>query len=491
MGTTLFADVTPLLDALAASDESRVISETLDLLATQNVTPAKLAGRVGLAALWGGADGRAVGALAATGRIAEWMRGIPIGVERASEEWRRLAPALPLVQGMLAVSRWVGAGVHPRTDTLPEPLMPSEIQHPGGPLGVLREALARRDVTAGERVLLGYHATGADYRSLLATVYGALDYRYPDGGRPLTGAYAGARILDMADWGGAIPAFVSWYTPLMMDQSPDQPLVQASAAYGSAPEHDLSWLRTRIAIAKEEAAGANFQRALVAGDATAACEATLGALKAGASPRGVAAGMTLAAASGVNAVAEGDRARLLAAGQVLLYTHAVHVAMTQAQDPHIWPLLYTAACAVNAPGAVGTPALEGAASRATVSVAAGGNLPATMLRSVEERLGQGDTATSLATAQRYVQTGNPARALAGVMGTVAAQRDTSDAEALLVMPFVAAAAENYQLLPSVLANGGQNALLTAAIRLAGELRGSSDVAERVRAAIESRVARVQ
>ena len=102
MGTTLFADVSPLLDAAAASDESRVIAATLDLLATPNVTPTKIAGRVGLAALWGGADSRAVGALAATGRIAEWMRGIPIGSERASEERRKLAPALPLTQGILA-----------------------------------------------------------------------------------------------------------------------------------------------------------------------------------------------------------------------------------------------------------------------------------------------------------------------------------------------------------------------------------------------------
>jgi hypothetical protein len=490
MGTTLFADVSPLLDAVAASDEPRVIAATLDLLATPNVTPTKIAGRVGLAALWGGADSRAVAALAATGRIAEWMRGIPIGTERAAEEQRKLAPALPLTQGMLAVGRWVGAGIHPQESALPEPLMPSEIKRDDGPLGAMREALAQRDATTAQRILLGYHATGADYRTLLSTLYGALDYRYPEGGRALTDVYAGARILDMADWGGNIPAFVRWYTPLMMDAAPNLPLAQTAASYGSAPEHDLSWLRTRVAIWKEEAAGPNYQRALVSGDASYACEATLNALRAGASPRGAAAGMTLAAATCVNAVPDGDRARLLAAAQTLLYTHAVHVATAQTQDPHVWPLLYTAAGAINALGG-GAGALEAAATRARVSVGAGGTLPATMLNAVEEKLGQGDTVTALATAQRYLQTSNPPRALAGVIGTIAARRDTSDAEGLLAMPYVAAAAESYQMLPTALASAGQNPLLTAAIRLAGELRGPSGVAERVRVAIEERVARMQ
>src|SRR6185437_16377045 len=113
-------------------------------------------------------------------------------------------------------------------------------------------------------------------------------------------------------------------------------LAQTAAQYGSTPEHDLSWLRKRIAIWKEEAAGPAFQRALVSGDASYACEATLNALRAGASPHGVAAGMTLAAASQVNAIPDGDRTRLLAAAQTLLYTHAVHVAMAQVQDTHVW-----------------------------------------------------------------------------------------------------------------------------------------------------------
>jgi hypothetical protein len=41
------------------------------------------------------------------------------------------------------------------------------------------------------------------------------------------------------------------------------------------------------------------------------------------------------------------------------------------------------------------------------------------------------------------------------------------------------------MLPGALAEKGQNGLLTAAIRLASELRGPSTLADRVRSAIEA------
>ena len=51
------------------------------------------------------------------------------------------------------------------------------------------------------RILLGYYATGTDYRNILTAIYAALDLRYPEGGKPLSFAVAGSRVLDMADWG--------------------------------------------------------------------------------------------------------------------------------------------------------------------------------------------------------------------------------------------------------------------------------------------------
>ena len=51
---------------------------------------------------------------------------------------------------------------------------------------------------------------------------------------------------------------------------------------------------------------------------------------------------------------------------------------------------------------------------------------------------------------------------------------------------VAAAAAEYINLPPALQNGGQNALLHAAVRLAGELTAGHSIADRVREAIAAR-----
>jgi len=85
--------------------------------------------------------------------------------------------------------------------------------------------------------------------------------------------------------------------------------------------------------------------------------------------------------------------------------------------------------------------------------------------------------------------GHEPRALAGVIGSVAATRDIDprDLRSLHLLPMVAAAAEEYLTLPPALAASGQNALLTAAIRLASDLGGGHALADRVRAAINAEV----
>jgi len=491
MASPLFVDVTPLLEAVAASDEAQVIAGVLDLLGPQRAQPARIGGSVGLAALWGDADPHALSALSVSGLIARWMQGIPLGPDQASEARRKLAPALPLVQGSLAVARWVRAGLAEQPPQLPEPLFPSAIQHPDGPLGLLRETIAKRDSTLVQRILLGYHATGADYRSLLATLYGALDYRYPEGGHPLTFALAGARVLDMADWGGNMDAFSAWYVPFLMDTAPDATPAQAARTYGTTADHDLTWLRARLSIPQEGAAGPDFQRALFAGDASAACDAVQAALKAGATPAGVAAGMALAVAGRIAAAPQGDRATLMQAAHVLQYVNAVHYGMDGVQDSHVWPVLYTAAAAVNTLRAAPAAALDAGARAAPVS-AGGGTIAATMLRSLEAQLGEGDAVGTLATARRYMMMGHEPRAIAGICGRVAALYDTASGapESLHAMPMVAAAADEYLRVPTALWSNGQNALLSAMIRLTSELRGPHVVADRLRAAMESQLAAV-
>jgi hypothetical protein len=493
MATLVTADITDLLDGITAGDESRVIRETLRLLGSQKVPPAKLAARVGIPAAWGGGDGYALAAFSFCGRIAEWMRAIPIGPEPGADERRQLAPALPLVQGFMAVKDQLKKGLPEPHPSLPEPLVPRDVKHKDGPLGMLRDAVAAHDVQNAQRILLGYYATGTDYRNLLTAIYAALDLRYPEGGKPLCFAVAGSRVLDMAEWGDRLPAFIYWFTPLMVDAAPGTPVEAAARAYAQAEGHGLGWLRTRLSIPKEEAAGPAFQQALVAGDAQAACDATLQALRNGATPMGVAAGIALAAAEQVNSVAPGDSEGLKRQAQVLHYAHSVHVATTQTQNQEIWPLLYTAACAVNAVRPAGNAAALERGARAAVSAPVGGLIAASMLRTLEQQVREGDTASALAVARRYLQMGHPVRALAGIIGSVAASRDfpAAGTQEFYPLTLAAAAIEEYLMLPPALAAGGQNALLTAALRLACELDSGRRLADRVNEAIDAQVASAQ
>jgi hypothetical protein len=489
MVTILSADISRLLDSIVSGNQEQTIHETLDLLGDKKVPPAKLAARVGIPAAWGGGDGYPLSTLSVAGRVAEWMRSIPIGPEPGADVRRMLVPALPLVQGFEAVADRVKPGLVEPHPSLPDPIMPRDVKHPGGPLGALRDALASQDVDGVRRILLGYYATGTDYRNVLTAIYAALAEYYPEHGRPLCFAVLGSRVLDMADWGDRVPAFIYWFAPLMVEVTPGTPVEEATRAYSTVASHDLSWLRTRLGVPKEDAAGLVYQRALVSGSAEAACDATLQALRNGATPMGAAAGISLAAAQIVTAVPVGDIAGLQQAGRLLLYTHSVHVATTQTQSPEIWPLLYTAACAVNAAGArTGQAPPQIIGTRAATSTPVGGLIAASMLRTLEQVVRAGDTAGALAVAQRYLQMGHPTRALAGVIASVAAGRSSGIARtAFHPLVLTAAAVEGYLMLPEALAAGGQNALLSAAIRLAGELQSEQLLATAVQSAIDQKI----
>lgn len=484
MATTIYADTTPLLEAIAASDTERIIQETISLLGAQKVPAAKIAGRVGLAALWGNANPHALGVLASVGRVSEWMRTIPAGPEPGDDTRRKLAPAYPLVQACLAVADAVRKGLPEDHPSLPEPMLPAELKDGQSVYSAMREAFVRRDLNLIRALLMGYHATGADYRSFQTAIYGALVYRYPEGGHPLIFMSSGSHILDMAEWGDHEPPMIYWYPPLMLDTTPDAPAAQVASDYASKSEHDLAWLRTRLAIPKEEAAGTSFQRALVAGDGVAACDAVLTALRNGATPRGVTSGMALVVAAHINAIPEGDSDQLLRVAHVLQYVHSVHLAMRHTQETVVFPLLYTAACAVNSLGPIGTPVVQGAG--AVSSLVGGGLIPGVVLRSVEQQAASGEAGSALATARRYIQMGHPPSGLTGILTTVAAQRTVAgDEVAYHLLPAVTAACEAYLMLPGAIAEKGQNALLSAAIRLASQLRGETSVADRVRTAIEA------
>lgn len=486
MATTIYADTTSLLEAIAASDTEHIVQEIIALLGAQNVPPAKIAGSVGLAALWGNADPHALGVLATVGRVSEWMRTIPAGPEPGDDTRRKLAPVYPMAQAFLAVAEAVRRGLPENHSSLPEPILPGELKDGQTVYNAIRDAFGRRDLNAIRALLMGYHATGADYRSFQTALYGALAYRYPEGGHPLIFALSGSHILDMAEWGDHEPPMIYWYPPLMLDNAPDASVAKVAADYATQSSHDLSWLRTRLSIPNEEAAGSAFQQALSAGDGIVACDAVLAALRNGATPRGVASAMSLVVAAHINAASQGDAESLVRIGHVLQYVHAVQLAMRHTQETVVFPLLYTAACAVNSLGSVGVSKIQGTGAAGVL--VAGGLIPGVVLRSLEQQAASGEVAGALATARRYIQMGHPPSGLVGMLATVAAQRDVSgDAMAQHVLPAVTVACEAYLMLPSAIAEKGQNSLLTAAIRLASELRGATTLADRARAAIEAAI----
>ena len=483
MTMMLYADTTPLAEAIAAASEARVIAETLKLLGQRNLKPAKVAGRVGIDALWGAGDPATLAPLASSGRLTDWMRAIPLGPEPGEELRSQLSPATPLVQAFMAAQAAVAKGMPDGKPALPDPMEPMEI--PGGKSvhQALTDAFDARDVTAMRRVLLGLHATGADYRSTLEALYVATRFSYVGGGEPLTWILTGSEIMDMAEWGGNNPPFVYWITGLLAGLGPNSATGEAARAYASDPQHDLSWMRSRLSIPKNEAAGKAFQVALTAGDAAAACDATLAALRAGATPLGVASGMALAVAEQVNAVPDGDIPGLLKAGRTLRSIHAVATAARQTQHHDTWPMLYTAACAVNALGAVAPVGLP-----AAPSMPVGGTLGGALLRTMEQQVATGEAVSAVAAARRYMQIENAPRAFAGAVSLAVAQTDlTPGTPAAEAAPLVAAALEEYLSLPAVLANNGQNALLAAAVRLATNLRGEHARADRVNTAIEEAI----
>lgn len=476
----LYADTTPLVKAIAAGGESQVVAETLKLLGQRNLKAAQIAGRVGIDALWGGGDPEALAPLAATGRLTDWMRALPLGPEPGEERRSKLQAATPLIQAFMAAQAGVRQGMADQKPALPDPVEPMELPGAKSVHQALTEAFEARDIPAMRGILLGLHATGADYRSTLEALYIATRFTYVGSGEPLTWIMTAAEIMDMAEWGGNIPPVVYWVTGLLGGLGKNSAVGEAARAYASDPEHDLSWLRTRLATPKEEAAGKAFQAALTSGSASAACEATLAALRAGATPMGVAGGMALAVAERLAAIPADDSAGLLAAGRALRYVHAVAAATRHTQHQDTWPLLYTAACAVNALSASAPAGLP-----ATPSIPIGGTLGGALLRQIEQQVATGDAASALTAARRFMQLENAPRAVAGAISLAVAQTDptpgTAGAEA---MSLVAAALEEYLRLPAPLAGTGQNALLSAAIRLATDLRGDHARADRVSAAIE-------
>jgi hypothetical protein len=476
-------DFAPLVDAVASARLERIAQEVVHLL-RRKVSPFFIIGAAGIPAAWGDTEGHPLSALAAGGHIADWMRSIPAGAEPDDEERRLLAPALPLVTALSLAAPAVQAGEHAQAK-LPEPLFPANITHPQGMYGALREAVRAGQITRTQQLLLGYYATGTDYRSYLTNVYRAITEHYTGDGHTLIFAHCSSQVLDMAGWANKLPPFIYWLTPHLATTRPDAPFLSEVHAFLSDPAHDLKPLRTRLAPANNAAAGPELRQAILQGTLEETCNAVLAALANGARPHAVGSVIVLAAAQRLRNTPESDPAAVLRAAHGLLVASAARTAVTQIQDIEVVPIIFIAAAAVNAlrdvaqieAAKTSTPSVRPGTSGLT-----GGILAPVLLQSLERQLESGDDQAAQASTRRYLQLGHPARGLVATIASVACQGDaTSDQGHTLLL--AQAVAEEYLALPPHLQSEGEM-LLSVGVRVATRRPRETSILETVQRASE-------
>jgi hypothetical protein len=457
-------DYAPLIDAVASARADHIAREVVHLL-RRKVSPFFIIGNAGVPAAWGDTEGHQLCTLAAAGHIADWMRYIPASGEADDEERRVLGPALPLTQALSFAAPAVKAGERTQP-ALPEPLFPANITHPQGMDGALREAVCAGQAHKTMQLLLGYYATGTDYRSYLTNVYRAITEHYTADGHILIFTHRSSQVLDMAGWADKLPPFISWLAPHLASTLPDAPFLAEAHAFLSHPAHDLKPLRTRLAPANDAAAGPEILRSILQGTLEETWAAVLTALKDGARGHAVGSAIVLAAARRFLNTPESDAAAVTRAAHGLLVASAARTAVSQIQDIEVLPILFIAAAAVNSLRDVEQieASQTTAPTRSSAGSLVGGILAPVLLRSLEQQLEAEDEQSAQVSARRYLQLGHPARGLVATIASVACQGDTSSDQGHTLL-LAQAAAEEYLALPPHLQNEGET-LLSVGVRAA-------------------------
>jgi hypothetical protein len=473
-------DYAPLIDAVASASVDHIAREVVHLL-RRNVSPLFIIGNVGVPAAWGDTEGHPLCALAAGGHIADWARYIPSGGEQDDEEQRLLKQALPLTAALAFAAEAVKSGERTQPK-LPEPLFPANITHPEGMGGALREAVRAGQAKRTEQLLLGYYATGTDYRSYLANVYRAISEHYTEDGHILLFAHRSSQVLDMAGWADKLPPFIFWLTPHLASARPDAPFLIDVWAFLSDPAHDLKPLRTRLAPANDAAAGAELRQAILHGSVEECCAAVLAALRNGARGPAVGSVIALAAARRFLNTAEGDASALSRAAHGLLIASAARTAAQQIQDVEVLPILFIAAAAINALRDVEQAKASQAIAppRTSAGGLVGGMLAPLLLRSLEQQLESGEEQAAQTSAHRYLQLGHPARGLVAMIASVACQGDASSDQGHTLL-LAQTAAEEYLALPPHLHSEGET-LLAVGVRGATRRPQAAHILEAVQRA---------
>ena len=461
----LKANLSPLVDAMVAGDNTHILTETKNLL-KQGDHADVLIGRIGLLAAPGDSTGQTILALDAAAMLCRYLQTVPQPIEGEISLAERAFPLF--AQAMFIAAPAVRAGRDVQV-TMPQPIFPSGLGDNGSVTDEMRKAVANGNVDRTERLMLGLHGTGADYRSLEVRTYDSISTSFHSDGHALMDAARGFQLLDVVEWGDRVPAIIHWLAPkVALPQGTPQPAwVQEVHAF--AQSNSMERIRVRISAPKNANALSLRQLILSDADTTQACQGVYDAVVPnGASPLGTASVIALAAADVMHLVNDGDRELFVRVAHGLLFASAIHLVFQQVQDTDALPLLYTSAAYINALyKQVAAEQHTAAAPMTTASsqIIGGGLIAPAQLDTLRAQLHAQDANGALTTVKRYLTLNHDPRALWAVIGLAAAETDGTDDQGH-TLQIVQAASEEYLSWPRDLTTTSIEIFLQVAIRAA-------------------------
>jgi hypothetical protein len=453
-------DISALVDATVAGNIDQVTGIARELI-ERGATASELIGRIGVIAAQGDqGDGHSILTLAAAATMSHWFLALQYQLGEDPADHRRELPLL--TQAIAAAIPAVRAGKDAQI-TYPEPLFPSELPEDQTVGTMMQRAIFNNDAVMVERLLLGLHGTGADYRAIHIRIFDGIATTFQQQGHPLMLAVRGFQLLDAVEWSKRVPPIIHWLSPHMPVQSEEPAWVQVVRGFLSESSHSFASYRTRLAASKEDQALPLRRLLLSDAGAPQVCQAVFDAvMKHGASSHGMSSVIALAASDLLQGV--GDEDAFVAASHTLLFAAATRIVYLQVQEVEALPLLLTAACAVNAAHKDLAQAAKTTTSPpARSSILGGGLIAPALLESLDEQLEAQDLDGAFATARRYLQLGHDARALFAIIARSAAQANAA-ADGGHTLQIVQAAGETFLSWPTALRATNIDGLLHTALR---------------------------
>jgi hypothetical protein len=462
-------DLSALITALVANDKALIRdSARTHLKHGDNISV--ILGRVGIIASQGDPAGHPTITLAAAAILSRLLHTLPEPLDPQVQPEGAILSFF--VAPLLAAADAVRAG-NGHAPQLPAPFYPSALGEERSVNEAVHQAIYANDALMTERLLLGLHSTGADYRALEARSYEGIATTFQDTGHPLIFTVRGFQLLDAVEWGEYTPTILHWLTPhLPLRPDAEKPdWVATVDTFASDPAHDMTSIRTRLAAPKDESALPLHKLLLSDADTAQVCQGVYDAIiKGGASPNGVGSIIALAAADVLNRVGDSDRALFVHVAHGLLFASAIHNVFNRIQDVEVLPLLFTSAAFINSiqkDVATQQEATDRSAAltHPSASIIGGGLIAASQLETLSSQLKARDLVGAIATTRRYFLLGHDPRALFATIAIAASWTDASSDQGH-TLQIVQAASEEYLNWPATLSTTNHEIFLQVALRSA-------------------------